>query len=223
MTKEKFEETCYRAYQLDWMISHGYTLLDLKEILTGLAVEDIEEDPLRSPTAETSIRAEADCVTERFLYDVGFDGSLYVCKDEFLGAEYQDEGYMRMLTGRMPDPEKMFALWLKYSGVENPSALEIDQVLTISTGHIDKETARELDREGSDTYGLVVFPKGEYGWWVYIPEKWEDFGDGTPWNVFKDRLPKGLADCIDLAVRNDCRWLCLDGSGDTAGLPEYDW
>lgn len=223
MKREKFEETCYRAYQLDWMISHGYSLLDLKEILTGIAVEDIEEEPLKAPTDETSVLAEAECIVERFWTETGFNGSLYACKKEFLSSEYKDAEYMKHLTGMMPDPGEKYALWCKYSGMECPVDLEIDQMLTLSTIHIEKKTSKELDREGSGTYGLVVFPKGEYGWWIYIPEKWEDFGDGIPWRVYKDKIPKGLADCIDLAFKNNCRWLCLDRDGDTAGLPEYDW
>lgn len=224
MTKEKFEEICYRAYQLDWMISHGYGLNDLFEIIVGFAAEDVDETPMASATSGDSVRNLADCAAERFWTEDGFgSGSMYACKDEFLGAEYRDAEYMKHLTGMMPVPDEKYALWRKYSGMENQAALEIDQMLTVSTMHIDKETAEELDREDSGTYGLVIFPKGEYGWWIYIPEKWEDFGDGTPWNVYKDKLPKGLADCIGLAISNNCRWLCLDRDGDTAGLPEYDW
>ena len=221
--KEEFEKICYGAYQLDWMISHGYSLQDLKEILTGLAVEDIEEEPLSAPTDETSVRAEADCIVERFWTEAGFNGSLYVSKEEFLGAEYQDEAYMRHLLGMMPEPDKKIALWQEYTGQKPPANLEIERVLTISMAHIDKETAKELDRKGSDTYGLVVYPKGKYGWWIYIPEKWEDFRGEMPWEVYLKTLPEGLANCISLALENGCKWLCLDRDGDNGGLPEYDW
>ena len=46
MTKEQFENKCYEAYQLDWMISHGYSLSDYRKLLSELASECIEEEPI---------------------------------------------------------------------------------------------------------------------------------------------------------------------------------
>lgn len=223
MNQEEFEKACYEAYQLDWMISHGYSLNDLKEIITELAGQTIDDEPESAPASGRSLVNLVECACEEFEMDAGFDGSLFACKEEFLGAEYRDRGYMKHLTGMMPEPDKKYALWLEYTGQEPPVGLEIDLVLTLSTAHIDKETSKELDREGSDTYGLVVYPKGKYGWWIYIPEKWEDFRGEMPWDEYLKTLPEGLANCINLALENNCRWLCIDQGADTAGLPEYDW
>lgn len=63
-----------------------------------------------------------------------------------------------------------------------------------------------------DTYGFPVYPKGEYGWWIHIPQ-----------NMRRETLSKDLADCIDLAVNNDCRWLCLDRDAGKTSLPAYEW
>ena len=216
MTKKDFEERCYRAYQLDWMISQGYSLHDLKEILTGIAVENVEAGLAETLTDAESVRTEATDLTDSFLDDTGFHGSLFVCKDEFLGAEYLDEGYMKHLTGLMSDSDRNFKLWQKYSGQKaTTDNSPISRVLTISTAHIDGETADGLDDKDSDTYGLSVYEKGDYGWWIYIPESWKKPKTG---------FPQGLAACIDLAVRNDCNWLCLDQDAEEVeGLPVYDW
>ena len=194
MTKKDFEERCYRAYQLDWMISHGYSLHDLKETLTGIAVENVEAGLAETLTDAESVRTEAADLTDSFLDDTGFHGNLFVCKDEFLGAEYLDEGYMKHLTGLMSDSDRNFKLWQKYSGQKATTDDSlISRVLTISTAHIDGETA---DR-------------------IYISESWKKPKTG---------FPQGLAACIDLAVRNDCNWLCLDQDAEEVeGLPVYDW
>ena len=140
--KDRFEEKCYRAYQLDWMLSHGYGFNDLFEIIVGLAMEAVEETPMASATNGNSVRNLAECAAEEFWTEAGFDGRLYACKEEFLGAEYKDAGYMKHLTSMMPDPEKQYASWRKYSGTERVEDLEIERVLTISTGHIS--TRRQL-------------------------------------------------------------------------------
>lgn len=136
MTREKFENMCYSAYQLDWMIRQGYSLSDLFDIVVGLAAENVEEDPMNSGTDGNSVRALAECARERFLTESGFgSSSLYVCKDEFLGAEYLDENYMWHLFSMMPFREKMMALWETYR--ENDMA---DQVF-ISEAVADRENA----------------------------------------------------------------------------------
>jgi hypothetical protein len=41
--------------------------------------------------------------------DAGFHGELWVCFDEFMDCEYQDEDFMEMLLGLSP----MKDIWLK--------------------------------------------------------------------------------------------------------------
>lgn len=72
---------CYELYKIDWMqrISPERQMDNLKTYY-----EDAKED-----TESTTY--------EEIIEEFGFDGELYVCFDEFLGAEYQDKEYMKEL------------------------------------------------------------------------------------------------------------------------------
>lgn len=104
MTKEQFENKCYEAYQLDWMISHGYSLSDYRKLLSELASECIEEETIEKlPTNAEETENLFDAAEEMF-QDEGFgSGSLFACKEEFLNAEYLDAGYMYGLLSVMFD------------------------------------------------------------------------------------------------------------------------
>ena len=101
LEKEEFEQECYYAYQLDWMISHGWSLSDLYSVLVGFASEQVEEDAMNMPTTANDIEKLADEAREHFLYEEGFCGSLYVCKEEFLTHEFLDTSYMAHLFRNM--------------------------------------------------------------------------------------------------------------------------
>ena len=114
--KEKFEQECYGAYQLDWMMSHGYSLKDLYGIMAGIASETIETDPLLIPEDGDAMGHLMEGCEEQF-HDSGFgSGSLYVCKEKFLGAEFLDGDYMRHLLSSMPDPDKKISFWKQEYG-----------------------------------------------------------------------------------------------------------
>lgn len=85
MTKEQFENKCYEAYQLDWMISHGYSLSDYRKLLSELASECIEEEPIEKlPTNAEETKNLFDAAEEMF-QDEGFgSGSLFVCKEDWI-------------------------------------------------------------------------------------------------------------------------------------------
>ena len=86
----------YRAYQLDWMLSHGYSLRDY-----ALDEDDEDEDD--------------ESILDR-LSDEGINGMCFASFDEFLDAEYQDEEYMTQLIERMPDSDSVMELWYKDNG-----------------------------------------------------------------------------------------------------------
>lgn len=92
--------------------------------------------------------------------------------------------------------------------------MEIEKMMTLSTIHITESTSKYLDRE--DRAELVVYPKSEYGWFIYL---------GL--DSLKDELlliPKDLVEIIQFAIKNDCMWLCLDCDGDEEeSLPIYEW
>lgn len=114
MTETEFKQACYEAYQLDWMISHGYSL---KDYLYGIA-EAEEEARLCGDYPEGGTLDVYDSLEGDF-EDQGFNGSLYVCKDEFLGAEFNDPMYMKHLIDCMPDSEKKWAMYTKIQNRRN--------------------------------------------------------------------------------------------------------
>lgn len=79
-------EIAYAKYQLDWMMEHGYSIVDLITALRQHQTEDPEDfDQLSYPI---------DCLFEEWEEDSGFNGELWVCFDEFCDAEYEAAEYM---------------------------------------------------------------------------------------------------------------------------------
>lgn len=92
--------------------------------------------------------------------------------------------------------------------------LEIDKIVTVSTGHVSKETAAMLE---AGTVSTATFAKGEYGWFVYAGSYDENLPNG-------DTMPAELGALINLAGRNGCVWLVLDCDGPILeGFPTFDW
>ena len=119
MDKNAFEQKCYEAYQLDWLISHGYSLNDLyKEMLDcmseALDPVDFSDDPFN----HNDLEYLAETGKEMFLTSQGLGGgSIYACKDEFLESEFQDRAYMEHLISLMPNSKEMEAFWREEYGI----------------------------------------------------------------------------------------------------------
>lgn len=80
------KEKAYQLYKIDWLSSHGYTLDDvLKKVWT--IINHVGFD----------IEVEADLLDA--FEEVGFNGEIYACFDEFIDNEYQDNHYMEYLLG----------------------------------------------------------------------------------------------------------------------------
>ena len=95
---------------------------------------------------------------------------------------------------------------------------EITKMLTLSTAHIDRDTAQALDEEPElDALGLSVYDKsageGEsYGWFIYLPEE------------IRPDIPECLRAALERAKELGCGVLCLDHDGpEDPGLETYDW
>lgn len=82
-------QTAYEKYQHDWMISH-----DIDEAAMDKAIQEYVAD-----TAE-----DKDIPFSEWLFDRGFDGSIWACYDEFLNAEYRDDSYMKNLLSAREYP-----------------------------------------------------------------------------------------------------------------------
>lgn len=90
----------------------------------------------------------------------------------------------------------------------NSSGLDVASMVTVSTGHISEDTAKNLEANVAD---LGAYSKGEYGWLIYA-------GDD------RKSTDPSLQACIAYAQSLGCVWLCLDRDGAVVeSLPQYDW
>ncbi len=77
----------YRLYMEDWKNSHGIDRKgEMQEMIWFYKWKDAEDE---------------DMSYEDYIEEFGYGGcgQLYVCFDEFLGAEYRDIGYIEYLLG----------------------------------------------------------------------------------------------------------------------------
>lgn len=89
------QKLSYELYKMDWLDSH---------ITKGAKVDALMDYFYGGNTAYLNF--------DDFINDVGYDGSLYVCFNEFLECEYLDEDYMKELL-----PDELFEAYkndLKY-------------------------------------------------------------------------------------------------------------
>jgi len=94
-TIEQVRRRIYELYQLDWLVSHGYSLFD---VVRGMAAEAIEADRLDEGT--DSIPEMVDLGIHTWMESVGLDGACWACYDEFFDCEYQDASYIKSLVKR---------------------------------------------------------------------------------------------------------------------------
>ena len=99
-----------------------------------------------------------------------------------------------------------------------PTEFDIAKLITISSRHIEENVSYILDAEpNTNKMGLSVYPKSDYGWFIYIPEHLSDKEN-------RHNIPKSLSDCIDFTIANKCEWLCIDCDGpEYDDLPKYNW
>ena len=97
--------------------------------------------------------------------------------------------------------------------------MDIERILTISTAHISSTTSELLSIEPeTDTMGINVYCKADYGWFIYVPNNLiEHYNGGYD-------IPEDLWSCMLFAYEKDCNWLGLDCDGDVVkDLKTYDW
>ncbi|WP_242120214.1 hypothetical protein [Sphingomonas lacusdianchii] len=84
----------------------------------------------------------------------------------------------------------------------------IEPMLVLSTAHITQETCNTF----LPTYPGPAWEKGEYGWFIYVPEDVDE------------TLPVDLAACMALARAKSAFWIMLDrDEAQIDGLPVFDW
>ena len=91
---------CYELYKIDWKYSHitKYTEMDnIKNYYECLITDNIDSK---------------EYTYNDYLEEVGYDGELYVCYDEFLDNEYLEEDYIKELLNN----EKLYKNYLEDLG-----------------------------------------------------------------------------------------------------------
>lgn len=94
-TIQQARQRIYELYQLDWLMSHGYSLLD---VVRGMVAEAIEVD--REDDGIDSIKQNVECGIHTWMESVGIGGACWVCYDEFFDYEYKDVSYVKSLVKR---------------------------------------------------------------------------------------------------------------------------
>lgn len=96
--------------------------------------------------------------------------------------------------------------------------MEISKMVTLSLGHISKETSEWLSNQEE----IVSYEKESYGWFIYIPPKDSEILQEYLSN--KDDIPEDMNRLIKIAAEQDCVWICLDNSVQPIlELPVYNW
>lgn len=103
--------------------------------------------------------------------------------------------------------------------------MDIARVLTVSTAHITKETAKFIDNvcEDNNLSNLIVYNKvakyigstEHYGWFIYCNVDFPDL-----------KAPEDLLKIMCFARDNSCDWLCIDRDGEVVSskyLNVYEW
>lgn len=182
--KSVFEKKCYEAYKLRWMLAHGETLKELLHTIGDIAAESTEEHAMVAATSENSAKALLSEAHNIFIMETGFDGSLWVCLEEFLQTEFQDPGYMMGLIDLMDDHEEM---WKFYREHYIPEKQEYYVTMKVEGRFITKvlaETIKEAKELAVSEYENADFGKLEDidGNCVTIEDTHGDFlwGTGDP-------------------------------------------
>jgi hypothetical protein len=86
------------------------------------------------------------------------------------------------------------------------------RMLTVSTFHITRATSKTMD---SEIIPLAIYPKGDYGWFIYVP-------DEQPF----EGVPEDLGIILEYCLSKGYSWLNIDMDVPlNPNLPNYesDW
>ncbi len=120
MIEEIMMRRLYGLYQLDWMMSHGYSLADLMRGMTNIPwyhdgdIYDYYEN--EEDTEPAGMRADVEGIFKSWEFDSdAFGGSCWACFNEFCGAELTMPDYIQGLMNAAHDDElaEAYKKWLK--------------------------------------------------------------------------------------------------------------
>lgn len=94
------------------------------------------------------------------------------------------------------------------------------KMLDAATAHVTQADAENLD---ADSAALIVYPKGEYGWFLPLPGSDIDLEDRIE-AARQAGMSAAFTNLISYAYSAGCHWLCLDRDADAIpGLPTHEW
>lgn len=100
------------------------------------------------------------------------------------------------------------------------SKLEISKMLTLSTAHLRASTLTLMD--GNDIDGIVLWPKGEYGYFVWVPDHGPQ-GNEKAIELYPDAVPNELRVILEFGREHGCEFVCFDCDSNTVeGLVIYE-
>ena len=120
-------EACYKAYQLDWMLSHGFSLSDLYDAQLEQMQDMFDPGDYVGPDGrptedaafdESDLARSMEQARDQVLFGKGLEGgAIFASMGEFLENEYLDAAYMKGLFSRMPTDRKMAEAWMENTGI----------------------------------------------------------------------------------------------------------
>ena len=99
--------------------------------------------------------------------------------------------------------------------------METQKLADLSTAHISLGDSELIERWANENSGpLVVYRKGEYGWFIYMPSDEED--------SLKSMAELGstpeFVELVQTLCAHGVAVLCLDRDGEVdEDMPKFDW
>ena len=136
MTEEQMKRRLYDRYQLQWMLSHGYSLQDIMKGMDSIPeyhdahiqtrYVEIEPDSPHeiADVIPDGMQADISGIFADWEYEFGFPGrSIWACFDEFCDIELLDKEYMLWLLDEVgkddDDLRDTYLEWLEDNGEED--------------------------------------------------------------------------------------------------------
>lgn len=85
MSIEMIEKAAYELYKQDWLCKHVSVERQFSSMQEYYEMDEEDRSAYEN--------------YDDYLFENGYGGEIYACFDEFLNAEFQDEGYMEYLLG----------------------------------------------------------------------------------------------------------------------------
>ena len=101
--------------------------------------------------------------------------------------------------------------------------LEIDKMLVLSTAHLREKTCNEWLPKAGTHHAVTVYPKGEYGWFIWCGDTEHGFQFEKP-GADAPAVPNELLAAMAFAAEHGCNWISFDRDADqVAELVVFDW